>query len=79
LRTDYFILETPKEQLYTDSEYQTFRQQVLKRENYLCEYCEKKATHVHHSRPQKLEGHKDECSTYNLATKICDSSYQLKV
>jgi len=41
--------------LYTSVEYQTFRQQVLKREDYLCEYCENKATHVHHSRPQKLE------------------------
>jgi len=41
--------------LYTSEEYQTFRQQVLKRESYLCEYCESKATHVHHSRPQKLE------------------------
>ncbi len=41
--------------LYTSEEYQTFRQQVLKREDYLCEYCENKATHVHHSRPQKLE------------------------
>ena len=81
-----------KEQLYTSEEYQTFRQQVLKRENYLCEYCEQLASHVHHSRPQKLEpgfvldpdfgiaccekchykyGHKDECSTGNLATKVC--------
>ncbi len=41
--------------LYTHDEYQTFRLQVLKREDYLCEYCEEKATHVHHSRPQKLE------------------------
>ena len=44
-----------KNKYYTDSEYQTFRQQVLKREDYLCEYCEEKATHVHHSRPQKLD------------------------
>jgi len=83
-----------KEELYTSSEYQTFRQIVLKRENYLCEYCEEPATDVHHSRPQKLEpgfvldpdfgiaccekchyqyGHKTgtECSTGNLANKIC--------
>jgi len=44
-----------QESLYTSSEYQTFRQQVLKRENYICEYCGKPATDVHHSRPQKLE------------------------
>ena len=75
-----------KEDLYTYEEYQTFRQQVLKREDYLCEYCDKPAIDVHHSRPQKLEpdfgvacceschykyGHKDECSTGNLATKVC--------
>ncbi len=81
-----------KEQLYTSEEYQTFRQQVLKREAYICEYCEQRATHVHHSRPQKLEpgfvldpdfgvacceschykyGHKDECSTGNLANIVC--------
>jgi len=78
--------------LYTSEEYQTFRQQVLEREDYKCEYCGEKAIHVHHSRPQKLEpgfaldpdfgvaccqkchykyGHKDECSTRNLANKVC--------
>lgn len=40
---------------YTSSEYQIFRQEVLNRANNLCEYCEKSASHVHHSRPQKLE------------------------
>ena len=44
-----------EEQLYTYEEYQTFRQQVLNREDYKCEYCEEQANHVHHSRPQKLE------------------------
>jgi hypothetical protein len=44
-----------KNKYYTDSEYQTFRHQVLKREDYICEYCEELANHVHHSRPQKLE------------------------
>jgi len=44
-----------KKELYTSAEYQTFRQQVLKREDYLCEYCEEKANTVHHIRPQKLE------------------------
>jgi len=43
------------EKLYTDAEYQIFRHQVLERENHLCEYCGELATHVHHSRPQKLE------------------------
>ena len=77
---------------YTYSEYQQFREFVLKRDNYKCQYCGEKAEHVHHERPQKLEpffaldpdlawsvckkchykyGHKDECSTGNLANKIC--------
>jgi len=81
-----------KIKLYTSEEYQTWRTTVLKREDYKCEYCEEKATDVHHSRPQKLEpgfvldpdfgvaccekchykyGHKEECSTGNLANKIC--------
>ena len=77
---------------YTAEEYQTFRNEVLNRANYKCEYCGEKATYVHHSRPQKLEpfysldpdfgiaccekchyekGHKDECSTGQLANKVC--------
>ena len=81
-----------KEDLYTKEEYQTYRQQVLERENHKCEYCGEQAVHVHHSRPQKLEpgfvldpdfgiacceehhykyGHKDECSTGQLANIIC--------
>jgi len=44
-----------KEDLYTSEEYQTWRLNILKREDYKCEYCDEKASHVHHSRPQKLE------------------------
>jgi len=44
-----------KEDFYTSKEYYVWRITVLKRENYLCEYCEEPATDVHHSRPQKLE------------------------
>jgi len=52
-RTDQsFIIN---EQLYTSSEYQTFRQEVLHRSNNKCEYCHESANIVHHSRPQKLE------------------------
>jgi 5-methylcytosine-specific restriction endonuclease McrA len=40
---------------YTASEYQQFREFVLKRDNYECQYCGEKATDVHHERPQKLE------------------------
>ena len=40
---------------YTNEEYQTFRKFVLKRDIYKCQYCGKKAEHVHHERPQKLE------------------------
>ena len=43
------------EKTYTYEEYQTFRQFVLERDNYICQYCGKQATHVHHERPQKLE------------------------
>ena len=41
--------------LYTQEEYQTFRDYVLKRDNYKCQYCGAKAEQVHHERPQKLE------------------------
>ena len=79
---------------YTFSEYSTFRNYVLERDRYICQYCGDPATDVHHERPQKLEpffaldpdlawsccktchnyyGHKKgtECSTGQLATKIC--------
>jgi hypothetical protein len=83
-----------QELLYTQEEYETFRQVVLERDDYSCQYCEEKATIVHHERPQKLEpfftldpdfawsccekchyekGHKtgSDCSTGNLANKVC--------
>ena len=84
--------------LYTQIEYQTFREFVLKRDDYKCQYCGEKAEHVHHERPQKLEpffaldpdlawsvckkchykyGHKDECSTGNLAKLICNKNKQM--
>jgi hypothetical protein len=79
---------------YTQQEYKDFKEYVLKRDNYICQYCGEKATEIHHERPQKLEpffaldpdngiacceechykyGHKTgtECSTGNLANKIC--------
>jgi len=40
---------------FTQEEYEIFREFILKRDNYKCQYCEKKATEVHHERPQKLE------------------------
>ena len=42
-------------EIYTQEEYQTFRTNVLERDDYKCQYCGKKAEHVHHERPQKLE------------------------
>jgi len=42
-------------QPYTEEEHQVFREFVLDRDNYECQYCGKKAEHVHHERPQKLE------------------------
>jgi hypothetical protein len=44
-----------KETPYTESEYQIFRSYVLKRDNYICQFCGDLATEVHHERPQKLE------------------------
>jgi len=44
-----------KEELYTNEEYNTWRNEVFNRNGYYCEYCDEKGTHVHHSRPQKLE------------------------
>ena len=78
--------------IYTQKEYKQFRECVLERDDYKCQYCGKPAEHVHHEIPQKLDpfysldpdyawscckkchyekGHKDECSTANLANKIC--------
>ena len=44
-----------KKLLYTQEEYNKFREFVLERDNYKCCYCGKLAEHVHHERPQKLE------------------------
>jgi len=78
--------------LYTQSEYNQFRNFILQRDNYICQFCGQEATEVHHERPQKIEpffaldpdfawssckichyekGHKDECSTGNLAKINC--------
>jgi 5-methylcytosine-specific restriction endonuclease McrA len=40
---------------FTKEEYQQFREFVLERDDYICQYCEELATIVHHERPQKLE------------------------
>jgi 5-methylcytosine-specific restriction endonuclease McrA len=52
LRSDPYR-ETKK--LYTDEEYQTFRKFVLERDNYICQFCGRSATDVHHEKPQKIE------------------------
>jgi hypothetical protein len=44
-----------KKEIYTHSEYQTFRHHVLTRDNNICQFCGNKAIDVHHERPQKLE------------------------
>jgi len=44
-----------KEFYYTQSEYQTFRQHVLERDEYKCQICGELASDIHHERPQKLE------------------------
>ena len=50
-----YVLNDNRDIPYTESEYQTFRKFVLERDKYICQYCEEKATDVHHERPQKLE------------------------
>ena len=47
--------ENRKDNIYSEYEYHIFRRIVLERDNYECQYCGKKAEHVHHERPQKLE------------------------
>jgi len=49
------LIKEERELLYTSTEYQVFRTNVLERDNYKCQYCSEKAEHVHHERPQKLE------------------------
>ena len=44
-----------KNEIYTQQEYKIFRENVLQRDNYKCQYCGKLAEHVHHERPQKIE------------------------
>jgi hypothetical protein len=44
-----------KNKVYTQEEYETFREFVLERDDYECQYCGNKAKFVHHERPQKLE------------------------
>ncbi|HUU86811.1 MAG TPA: hypothetical protein VMX17_03565 [Candidatus Glassbacteria bacterium] len=82
--------------VYTNAEYSQFREYVLERDEFQCQYCGEEADHVHHERPQKIEpffaldpdlawsvckechykyGHKDKCSTSNLANLICKEKY----
>jgi len=44
-----------KNEYYTNEEYNIWRNEVLKRADYKCEYCGESANHAHHSRPKKLE------------------------
>jgi hypothetical protein len=94
----HYLNKVNEDILYTPGEYETFRQEVLRRqkEEYgynFCEYCyTEENLHIHHEKPQKINplmildpdngivlcqdchyivGHKGECSTRNLANKIC--------
>jgi len=92
LNYDPFEKKEDRDSYYTDNEYKNFRQFVLERDNYICQFCGNKAKNVHHEKPKKLEpffsldpdyawsccekchyekGHKDECSTGNLAKNFC--------
>ena len=50
-----YLGKIDKQLYYTQSEYSIWRDEVLKRADYDCEYCGKAASDAHHSRPQKLE------------------------
>jgi hypothetical protein len=88
LRSDPF---KDNEKVYTEQEYNVWKQQVLKQDNYECQKCgSKENLHCHHINPIKTHpyialdpengivlcqechyeiGHKDKCSTGNLANK----------
>lgn len=44
-----------RDKLCTNEELKVWREEVLKRADYKCEYCGEPATDVHHIKPQKLE------------------------
>ena len=44
-----------KSDQFTENELRIWREVVLKRENYICEYCGMPATDAHHIKPKKLE------------------------
>ncbi len=88
----HIINQDNSKEYYTVEEYTTWRNEVLKRANNICEYCGQPVEHIHHIKPQKLEpffsldpdyglaccetchykyGHKNECSTSQLAQIIC--------
>lgn len=47
--------QSKKEVYFTSKEYEIFREYVLKRDVYICQFCGDEATDVHHEKPQKLE------------------------
>jgi hypothetical protein len=61
LNTSYYIDKRNEYSKYNYTnfvnyeDYQVFRKFVLTRDNYICQFCGKEATDVHHERPQKLE------------------------
>jgi len=58
---------------YTNSEYNTWRNEVLKRSEHICEYCGEIATDAHHLRPQKLEPFYSLDPDYGIA--CCESCH----
>ena len=54
--------------LYTESDYNLWREEVFKRASYLCEYCGNKAEHAHHIKPKKLEPFFSLDPDYGVAT-----------
>jgi len=55
IREDQITSGILPEPIYTFEEYQVWRNEVLKRADYKCEYCGELAEHCHHMKPQKLE------------------------
>jgi 5-methylcytosine-specific restriction endonuclease McrA len=49
------FLSSKNRKIYHTKEYNIWRQEVLKRADYKCEYCGNDANTAHHIKPQKLE------------------------
>jgi len=69
-------INDPQKFDYTQEEYNIWRQEVLKRADYKCEYCGELATDCHHIKPKKLEPFFSLDPDYGLAS--CEKCHYKK-